>query len=530
MGMSIFEIIGPVMTGPSSSHTAGMVRIGMMANRIIQEKPKHIGLRLSPKMRSIYSGHRSDAGLFGGTVGMSEDSPGLKDAISIIHEQGIETSVDFFEQGVYPENTAEIRLTTEAGKSFSVTGTSIGGGSIEMLCVDEVPMKLKPDAFHLIVWSLHEADIKKLFTDAELGKMKIQSGLSPKGCSITALSSEEAIPKKIISYFEKSEGSLKLSLVKPVLCYGATKEGAKEYGSLGEACHEAELECISLSELSLRYEMQRSGRSREEIISQMHRHWCCMKESVEKGRGENKLLYDLTGGRDGKKLRTYISEKGSISGGIIPVATADAIGVMEYNGSMGCIVAAPTAGSSGIVPGSMYALKEKFGFSDEEIESALFVSALIGVIMDKRGISFSGSVGGCQAEVGVSSAITAAAIASLFTDDCKIPAHAMALCLKNLLGLVCDPIAGPIEVPCIKRNAVGVANAFISADMAVAGIRSYIPPDEVMDALLDVERRLPPELKSGTVGGLASTCTAKCLRKKLGQMTKQDIEEEGSLK
>ena len=160
-------------------------------------------------------------------------------------------------------------------------------------------------------------------------------------------------------------------------------------------------------------------------------------------------------------------------------------------------------------------VQQEYGFSDEKIEDALFVASLMGVVMENRDVSFSGSVGGCQGEVGVSSAITAAAIASLFTDDPEAITHAMAICLKNLLGLVCDPIAGPIEVPCIKRNAVGVANAFTSADMALAGIRSYIPPDEVIDALVDVEKRLPSELRCATTGGLACTATACRLREKL---------------
>ena len=132
-----------------------------------------------------------------------------------------------------------------------------------------------------------------------------------------------------------------------------------------------------------------------------------------------------------------------------------------------------------------------------------------------KALSINGAVGGCQGEVGVSSAIAAAGIASLFSKDPAVIFEAMGMCMKNLLGLVCDPIAGPIEVPCIKRNAVGVANAFISADMACVGITSYIPPDEVIDALKDVQRRLPMELRATTIGGLACSHTGVCLREKL---------------
>ena len=239
--------------------------------------------------------------------------------------------------------------------------------------------------------------------------------------------------------------------------------------------------------------------------------------SLEIGSQGNHMLYGLTSGEDGKRLLNAIKGGRTISGGIIPIAVARAISVMEYNGAMGCIVAAPTAGSSGIMPGSMITIQEKYNIPDEKIVDALFVAGLIGVVMAHRGVSFSGSVGGCQGEVGVSSAITAAALTSLFSDNPDDILHAMAICLKNILGLVCDPIAGPIEVPCIKRNAIGVANAYIAADMALSGIRSYISPDEVIDALIDVEKRLPQELKCATIGGLASTDKAHKLRQQLHQ-------------
>ena len=165
-----------------------------------------------------------------------------------------------------------------------------------------------------------------------------------------------------------------------------------------------------------------------------------MKESVEKGQEEHQLLYGLTSGKDGKMLMQAVEKEETISGGTIPLATAMALGVMEYNGSMGCIVAAPTAGSSVIAPGCMTALQQVHQLSDKQIEDGLFVSALIGVIMAACDVSFSGSVGGCQGEVGVSSAITSAGMASIFTEDKEAIMHAMAICMKNLLGLVCDPI------------------------------------------------------------------------------------------
>ena len=513
MGTSVFEIIGPVMIGPSSSHTAGMARIGMMAHRIIGGNPIAIHLDLSPKLRTTYHGHRTDAALFGGTIGFSESETEIRNAIQILHGRGIKTSVDFLPEDKYPQNTARISVKCAGGQAFSITGTSIGGGSIIVSEIDGVPMRLPPDAYHLVVWSRDNSRIPAL-----PNAVSVQTGTGPNG-TVTCMTFLSAPAECAVSTLQARQEVMKVSAVHPVLVYGVSLPGHGSYSSCGAACSTAKEQGISLAEVAIRYEMERSGFSREKVVGQMRHHWEQMKRSVEQGRKENQLLYGLASGRDAKMLAKAVSDKKTISGGIVPEAVAMALGVMEYNASMGCIVAAPTAGSSGIVPGCMTAIQKKFRISDEKMVDALFVSALVGVIMAERGVSFSGSVGGCQGEIGVSSAIAAAGLASLFSDDTDTIMHAMALCLKNLLGLVCDPIAGPIEIPCIKRNAVGVANAFISADMALAGIRSFIAPDEVIDALIDVEKRLPSELKCATIGGLACTCTAKCVRERLADDT-----------
>jgi len=509
MGTSIFEIIGPIMIGPSSSHTAGMARIGMMAHRIFDPELNSVRIDLSPMLRTTYRGHRTDAALIGGTIGLCESDPDIRNAIQLAHERGINTDVGFLPEGKFPQNTALITMTCKAGGTVSVLGTSIGGGSIEISAVDGVRMKVIPEAFHIFVWSTASMEGRLPELDAAL-----QSGSSVKGF-VTCMTFSSIPDTALADRIRALDGVSRVSVVRPVLEYGVSLPTEKRYASCEQACLEATDTGKSLSELAVEYEMARSGFSRREIRDLMMRQLKCIRESVLLGMQDNKMLYGLASGRDAKMLMQAIRDEKTISGGIIPLAVARAIGVMEYNGSMGCIVAAPTAGSSGIVPGCFITIQEEYGIPDEKIVDALFVCSFMGVIMAHRDVSFSGSVGGCQGEVGVSSAISAAGIASLYTDDPNKITHAMALCLKNLLGLVCDPIAGPIEIPCIKRNAVGVANAFISADMALAGIQSFIPPDEVIDALVDVEKRLPQELKCATIGGLACTCTAKRVRKDL---------------
>lgn len=511
--LSVFEIIGPIMIGPSSSHTAGMARIGMMAHRIAGGTPVSVRLELSPMLRNTYAGHRTDAALFGGAIGMREDDPGIRRAIALAHAQGIGTVVDFLPEGKYPQNTALLTIHCTDGTCTRVLGTSVGGGSIAISAVDGVAMDVRGDSHHLIVWS------NGPLPDPILKDIQVQSGQSERE-TVSCLTFADPPAPSFRRAVEQVPDVRRVSAVEPVLPYGVTRPTAKCYTSCQEVIRRAEEQRMSVAEVAVEYEMLRSGRSREAVRTQMHRHLEQIKHSVQEGQKGNAMLYNLTGGQDGPRMLRAIREGKTISGGIVPEAVARALGVMEYNGAMGCIVAAPTAGSSGIVPGAMTTVQEHYHLSDEAVVDALFTAAIAGVIMANRQVSFSGSVGGCQGEVGVSSAITAAGLASMFTKEPEAIFHAMAICLKNLLGLVCDPIAGPIEVPCIKRNAVGVANAFACVDMALSGIRSYIPPDEVIDALVDVERRLPQELKCATIGGLACTATGCRLREFLKKPSK----------
>lgn len=508
MGISVFEVIGPIMIGPSSSHTAGMVKIGEMAGKIINEPVTSIRLRFSPRLKRTYKGHRSDVGVIGGFLGISPEDPDIRESLNLAKEKGIEIEVEFLPDGVYPENTVEITASTKNEKSYSVCGTSVGGGSIALLEVNGKKIDASPEKWNVFCWT-KEKPVTSVIEQYG-GEVFEDEGF----LSCFSFTSE---PTKEVKYIKEELHPDKVSIVPPVFPYGSTGEKI-HMGSCQAACDTALKEGWGLDEVAIQYEMARSGHSKEQVMEQMMKHVRYMKLSVEKGMQPKKLLYGLVSGNDSQQLMRWIQNGDTVSGGIIPEAVAKAIGVMEVNGGMGCVVAAPTAGSAGVVTGSVFTLQDHRGFTDEEIARALFVSGLVGVIMNERGVSFSGAVGGCQGEIGVSSAIAAAAITSLFTDDAEMVMHAMALCTKNILGLVCDPIAGPVEVPCIKRNAIGVSNAFISADMALAGIQSFIPPDEVIDALIDVEKRLPKELKGAAIGGLASTPTAREVRSRLHGM------------
>ena len=268
----------------------------------------------------------------------------------------------------------------------------------------------------------------------------------------------------------------------------------------------------SLHEIVIRREMQDSQKTREEVLLSMQKNWQVMQASIERGiKNTEKSLSGLTGG-DAKKLYAY--RRQGYMGQEVLSAAAYAVGISEVNAVMGRIVACPTAGSCGIVPAALYAAKMERNASDETIVNALFTAAGIGMVIDQNA-SIAGAAGGCQAECGTAAGMAAAALVELAGGSPKQIGNAVALSIKNLLGLVCDPVAGLVEVPCVKRNGFAVIEAMLAADMSMAGIDSIIPVDEVIDAMNRIGKALPKSLRETSEGGLATTATAREIEKRI---------------
>lgn len=239
-----------------------------------------------------------------------------------------------------------------------------------------------------------------------------------------------------------------------------------------------------------------------------------MKNAVHKSLTEDiKSMGGLIGG-EAKKLIKQIENNKNISGLTTSKAMAYAMGVLEVNASMGLIVAAPTAGSCGIIPGVLTAIQEAHGFTDEQMTKALFTAAGIGIVVTMNA-TVAGAEGGCQAETGSAAAMASAAVCELMGGTPKQCLDAAAICIKNIMGLICDPIAGLVEAPCQKRNAIGATNSLISAEMTLAGIDSIIPFDEVVESMYKVGRSMPVELRETALGGVAATATGCTLCSKI---------------
>lgn len=261
---------------------------------------------------------------------------------------------------------------------------------------------------------------------------------------------------------------------------------------------------IDISEAMIQRETEINKHSRDDIMSRMAHSYEIMKQATKKATDEDiRSMGGLIGG-EAKKLKTQIDKKKNIAGTLTSKAIMYAMGVLEVNASMGLIVAAPTAGSSGVLPGVFVAMQEEHGFSDEDMIKALFNAGAIGYLIT-RNATVAGADGGCQAEVGAASAMAASAIAELMGATPEQCLNAASTAIANILGLVCDPIAGLVEAPCQKRNAMGASNAIISAEISLAGIGELVPFDQVVEAMYKVGKSLPFELRESALGGMAAT-------------------------
>lgn len=266
----------------------------------------------------------------------------------------------------------------------------------------------------------------------------------------------------------------------------------------------------SVAEMMIAVEMENTGRSHEQIVALMDQNLTVMEQSVAEGVAGVTSVTGLTGG-DATKMNDYIAAGDFLSGDTILQAVQNAIAVNEVNAKMGLICATPTAGSAGVVSGVLMAVRERLRMTRQEQIDFLFTAGAFGLVIANNA-SISGAEGGCQAEIGSASAMAAAALVCAKQGSAHQAAQAVAITLKNMMGLICDPVAGLVEVPCVKRNALGSSQAFISADMALAGIESVIPPDEVVAAMYQVGRQMPSIFKETAEGGLAMTPTAQRLQ------------------
>ena len=287
------------------------------------------------------------------------------------------------------------------------------------------------------------------------------------------------------------------------------------YASIEELVSDATIKNLPISELVIQAECNDMNVSRNDVWRKMKHNLDTMRLAVSRG-AHGIGVHSKTGltGGDAVKIKDYRKSHKTLSGDMIMSAVQSAIATNEVNAAMGVICATPTAGSSGTLPGVLFTLEKRLGLDEEQMVRFLFTAGGFGMVIANNAC-IAGATGGCQAEVGSASGMGAAAAVEVAGGTPKQSANAMAIAISNLLGLVCDPVAGLVEVPCINRNAIGSSNALISADMALAGCESMIPADEVISAMDKVGKNMPESLRETGIGGLAGTPTGQEIRMRI---------------
>ena len=283
--------------------------------------------------------------------------------------------------------------------------------------------------------------------------------------------------------------------------------------SMSEIYEECRRSGLPFWEVILRYDMDDRQVTREESIGKMLITWQAMQDASDSYTGTRKSVSGMVGG-EGMRMKQYNLRGNGLCSGYIGEVMAEALCMAESNACMRRIVACPTAGSCGVMPAVLLPLMRREDITQKQIIEAFYVACGVGMVIADRAC-IAGATGGCQAEIGTASAMAAGALVALRGGTGAQIGHAVAMALKNLLGLVCDPVAGLVEIPCVKRNVIGAVNAVSVADMALAGVESRIPVDEVIDAMGEVGRRMPVEFRETALGGLAATPTGRAVKKRM---------------
>ncbi len=488
--MSIFDLVGPSMVGPSSSHTAGANRIGQIARSIILAEiargasVESVEIRLIGSFRDTGVGHKTPSALGGGLWGLATDDETMiaHGDPEFLHSHGFSfggQTARFagFSRGTAEDdrryaheknsNIAEIIFHTDRG-THTVTGFSIGGGNVEIRWYDgplETPITGKSDFFL-------DGD-RIVDTQDAAGSRPV----------IRRIYESQAPETGYIMPFNTFE-------------------------ELVEHCQQTGQDLITVA---LTVEGSLQGTPREVIFAQMRRYWEVMRQSVEKGVLSRELSLLKLSGDGAYKVRNHLRTHplfDNIWGRAVAYATA----VNELNAKSGVIVACPTAGSCGILPGVLMAAAELAGSSEERLLEALVIAGFLGMLLFND-VSTAGADYGCQAEIGAAAAMAAAALCHLEGGDVVQITTAFTLAIKNSLGLICDPIAGLVEIPCVKRNGIYSSVAISAALMALSGVVSFVSPDEVILTMREVGERINSDYKETARAGLAKTRDGKHVEK-----------------
>ena len=510
--ISIFnDVLGPVMRGPSSSHTAGSFHIGVLARSLLGDEPTSATFVFDPggSYAEVYHQQGSDLAFAAGLMGWTITDERFPQALDLAAARGLDLKfvVEWLPYADHP-NTVEMRLVSRNGQRLRAAAQSIGGGAIVLTHVEDWPVRLTGDAHEVLVACGAEAEptVRKLVTrDGQaMGQLERQAHGDEVLLRAQRQSPLDGATRQELAMLP---GVHRVWTASPVFF---VQRGEPLFASAAEMIALAEKRRQSLGQIGLAYESALLGLPERDILVEMIRRLEVMRSAVQRGLDENVPPMQLLQPTARQVMQAEANGRVAI-GGIHTRAATRAMAVMHVNGGAGVVCAAPTAGSAGVIPGVVVTLAEEKGLSQEQAALALLAASSVGVIVATRA-TFAAEVAGCQVEIGASGAMAAAAVVDAVGGTARQACDAAAISFQNTMGSVSDLLHGTVEIPCHTRNAVAAASAFVNADLILGGYKNLIPLDETIDAVYSVGRAMPPELRCTSKGGLALAPSAQNLK------------------
>ena len=518
MKPSIFnDVIGPVMRGPSSSHTAASHRIGSLIRQICSPENGKVVVEFDRKgsLATTYEGQGSAMGLICGLLGVNILDPDVVRYKELAKEKGLDIRFLITDYEANHPNTYKIFVESELQEKFQFIAISTGGGMVEINRINGFKISIKGDYFETLIYC-DSVPVDKLQGLLQLLKTQINHSeiyLCQQGVNnfLINIKSRESLLFNIKELIKVVDFKW-IRIADPVLPILSGISNDLPFSSIDEMLYLADRNGYDLAELAIQYESSRAGIDAPKVISLMRDIVFNIKNSILEGLSGTVFSDRILGHQC--HLTLEAERKNRIIKNPINTIISYVTALMEVKSSMGIIVAAPTAGSSGLLGGAILGVAEGFTDDIELITKSFLAAGLIGVfIADKY--TFAAEEGGCQVECGAGSGMAAAGLVQLMGGTARQAIDAASMALQNILGLVCDPVADRVEVPCLGKNILGATNALCSANMSIAGFDPVIPLDEVIDAMKSVGDSLPSSLCCTGCGGLSVTPTALKLHEKL---------------
>ncbi len=503
---SIFnDVIGPVMRGPSSSHCAASLRIARICRDLMDEDIKDILIEFDPNgsLATTHKSQGSDMGLFGGFLGWEAHDERLPSSEQYLADAGIKYEIKICELLEKHPNTYQITLSNDK-EARRLTAISTGGGMIEVIQIDGNKVSMAGDYFETLIYCSSPDGIKEfLESNVVCDEVIIHESEN----SFIEIKSQQSIPTEIRNEILQLDTVNAVKCLNPVLPIKARKNLTVPFITCAEMFAYNQDKKQALWELAISYESERGGISRQEVFEKMRSIIQIMGNAIETGLRGTSYTDRILGSQSPNYQKTYVANH-LMGGDVLNKTIMYVSAIMEVKSSMGVIVAAPTAGSCGGLPGVVFGAAHSMGADEDAMVKAMLSAGLIGVFIAAHA-TFAAEVGGCMAETGSGGGMAAAALVEMNGGTLEQSIAAASISLQNSLGIICDPIGNRVEAPCLGRNVMAATNAISCANMALSNYEHLIPLDEVIQTMKAVGDQIHHTLRCTNLGGLSVTSTAK---------------------